>query len=254
MIGAISRTVLVCALRHLMLTPVHRRSAQRQHPETPRLHTCTRVPDVLQEYPVQPRRLPPWDQEIPVQAARITKGAASNEGVVEYELGEKFEATIASLMLVGLVQAARSVHVADDGQLHAASDQHPPATVGKLVDAWAKAREAKTEEEFCRRFRDLHRATPPLESGAEFHYASNVLPAEKAHSWTEQVAAEVPGELQAYSIYNLCRLLGWTAGGVTTPYAYVGGPFHFFDIHFEEFGQAAVNAHVVWDFLSYQRG
>lgn len=41
--------------------------------------------------------------------------------------------------------------------------------------------------------------------------------------------------------------MGQLAPGVTSPYGYVGGCAHFFDVHYEEFGQAAVNAQVVFD-------
>lgn len=62
------------------------------------------------------------------------------EGVVEYEVGASFDVNVASIMLVGLVEA-RGINVAEDGTLRAVSEaaKRPGATMDQLVSALDKA-------------------------------------------------------------------------------------------------------------------
>lgn len=61
--------------------------------------------------------------------------------------------------------------------------------------------------------------------------------------WASFIANLVPNELHPGSAQNICRLLGYLPG-VTQVYAYLGGGVHFFDMHFEELGMAAVNVRI----------
>jgi hypothetical protein len=56
----------------------------------------------------------------------------------------------------------------------------------------------------------------------------------------------VPIELQPGDKENLCRVLGFL-DGVTNVYAYLGGGGHFFDLHSEESGIAAVNIRIQFE-------
>jgi hypothetical protein len=61
--------------------------------------------------------------------------------------------------------------------------------------------------------------------------------------WARDLFESVPFDMQPGYVDNMCRALGYLPG-VTKVYAYLGGGVHFFDIHFEEMGIAAVNIRV----------
>jgi hypothetical protein len=61
--------------------------------------------------------------------------------------------------------------------------------------------------------------------------------------WAWDIIDSVPFDMQPSYANNLCRVLGYLPG-VTKVYAYLGGGIHFFDLHFEEMGIAAVNIRI----------
>jgi hypothetical protein len=61
--------------------------------------------------------------------------------------------------------------------------------------------------------------------------------------WASDIINDVPYDMQPGYVENVCRSLGFI-DGVTKVYAYIGGGVHFFDLHFEEMGIAAVNIRI----------
>ena len=202
----------------------------------------------------------PWSRKVRVKIAVVT---SVDKGVVQYKsLPDRhdFHASIADIMLVGLQQAADLVHIREGG-LEPASAQQPCSTLKELMAAWQQSCTSqsgdlavKAAREFADEFRDIHKDVKPAVGQVLFYAASldsttgdNREPpaaggehSTSTLSWAADSVHKVPWELQPGCLTNIARMLGLPAGGVLTPFGYIGA-LHMFDGHFEEAQQSAVN-------------
>lgn len=186
----------------------------------------------------------------------VSKVTRASGGVVEYKTAESFTAKVADAMLVGLVQAAETVSIDESGNL---AGRYAPAAKPATADALSAALENATanggREAFCAQFRELNlKDRSMFKKDAVSFYANPVDSASGDNTWSRaetnwawNATRRAPSALAIDCPNNICRAMGAEAHGVTSPYSYVGGTTHFFDLHFEECGQAAVNVHVVFE-------
>lgn len=263
-------------LSHLHMLPSNQRTFATMsdfdlvEPRTPFAHPCAtpamllrrrehaNMPTVGTKYTGRKRKtsdstelhVRPWDAVYALMPSTVMKKV---RGVVQYDMrtDAPIHATVASIMLAGLAQVARRVHITAAGDVSSAESAHAAVTADQLVGALECARKRGDEalDCFCKQFRAAHQQTRPfaLEPGSRFYYCSAVWSrnesgeASYSRAWADEELRHIPAALTPWDPGNVCRLLGPMAAGINTPYIYVGGTEHCFDVHLEECHQSAVN-------------
>ena len=217
----------------------------------------------------------PLDQVVDVTA---TKVVMVKDGTIEYvRHASLLQVTLASTILVGLVQAAHGVRLDDEGwpQELETGEEGPGSTILSLFLAYTKAKAEGSEalRKFCDAFHKAHKKylrrsvhsvdqwsyyTSSVDAGRIKQQGNSSLtttfldpnaPGREVEKfnidWARDINDIFPSELLPDSWCNVLRGLGAGASGVTAPMAFVGAMMHLFHVHFEATGVAAANARVL---------
>jgi hypothetical protein len=205
-------------------------------------------------------------------------------GVQAYRCLEgNIRTTTGTSVVVGLVEGCKGVHMTAENALQPVDAQHPPCSLEHLFRHYTALKRGPGSEiavkQFCDRFREIHveylgaavsqvgyvsyyTSSRPAgtykwpQEDKNTRHTSTVIQADNRGDekevqvenieWARAIDALVPQCLLPTYRENLCRVYGDSATGITAPMAYFGACIHFFDVHFEETGMAAVNCRVLF--------
>jgi hypothetical protein len=212
-------------------------------------------------------------------------------GVEAYHCLEKnISTTSGTTVVVGLVEGCKGVHMTAENALLPVDAQHPACSLEQLFRHYSTLKNtpnsAVAVKDFCDRFRAIHieYLGAVLSQVGHISYYTSSMPAgtykwpqedkctrrssivmqpdnkgnEKEVEvdnveWARAIEALVPQRLLPTFRENVCRVYGDSATGITAPMAYLGACIHFFDLHFEETGMAAVNCRVLFKKLTGEK-
>lgn len=216
----------------------------------------------------------PLDQIVDVTATKVVR---VKDGIIEYcRHASPERVSMASTLLVGLVQAAHGVRLDEEGWPHEleTGEEGPGSTILSLylAHSQAKAQGKDALKKFCDAFHKAHKKylRRSVHSVDQWSYYTSSVDAGRVKQpgdssvtttfldrdggevekfnidWARDINDIFPSELLPDSWYNVLRGFGAEASGVTAPMAFIGGMMHLFHVHFEETGVAAANARVLF--------